>query len=112
MAGTVGLGLLCDHVGFRVIVGTVSLGVPGGLVGSRGKSEAVGLVLPGRHVGSRAIAEGVGLGQPAAMLFPGAWQELNKRVCRWPCWFPAHGGSCGPEAAARHVGSHVMAGAV
>jgi len=45
------------------------------------------------------------------MLVPGEWRELWARGCRWPCWFPLHGGICRPGASGGHVGSQGMAGA-
>jgi len=93
-------------------IGNCGLGAAGGHVGFRGMAEAVVPGQPVGHVGSRVMPAAVGLGLPPAMMVPGAWSELLARVCRWPCWFPGHGGSCGPGAAGGHFGSRGMAGAV
>ena len=54
----------------------------------------------------------MGLALLPAMFVPGAWQQLWNWVCRQPCWFLTHGGSCGLRAPSRHVGSRGMAAAV
>jgi len=63
-------------------------------VGSRGMAGAVGLWQRGGHIHSRGIAGAV---------VP--WLH-------WPCWFPGHWWICGSGAAAGHVGSRAMAGAM
>ena len=64
------------------------------------------------NVLSQGTAGAVGPGLPLAMLVPMARRELWVWGCRRPCWFSGHGGSCGTEAAAGHVGSRGMEGAV
>ena len=58
--------------------------------GSCGPSAAAG------HVGSRGVAGAVGLLLPPDILVLGTWREMWAWGCRQPCWFPGHGGSCGP----------------
>jgi len=130
MAGAVGLGLPCGHVGSEGIVGSVVPGLtcghvfsqgivgsvgPGlllGHVGSQGVERNISPGLPDGHVGSRAVVRSVVLGLLPAMLVSRAWRELWAQVSRRPCWFPGHFGSCGPWLPGNHIGSQGMVGAV
>ena len=83
-----------SHVGSQGMAEAVGPGLPRGHVGSRGMARAFFPRLLGVHVGSLDTAGSVARG------------------CRRPCWFPGHGGSCGPRAVRGTCGCQGMAGAV